>query len=643
MTVANPVILILEDDATLCAALVQFLKKKGLDAVATANSEEARRILSSNRIQVMLVDCLLPSENGIDFVQSIRKDYPATVLDIVLMSGIFIEPQFIKDSIRQTQASAFLRKPFELNDLIPYLSKLNVSSEAASPRKVLYQAFGNTNLSARDKKKILESLDDIHGFDLPYIYNFLIHSKISGHLNVVDAEQRVFGITFSEGVIVGVDLADSDTFLGKLLIESGYILPEDLELVLNTKSSKRIGEKLIHNYLVSPHGFESVLANQMSIRLSRTILDQPVKVNYVANQVEMMSPHVDGERLERFIHDWVAAKLTADWLKAHFTPFGNSMIQKGPEFRLHHPAFASPLVANLERLVDVLLTGATINEILEKRIYPEETLLKALHFLMCSGVLILRERPRVRNVEDQKKHLKNIHEQLVGKNTVEAYELMVRMTTSREDNPDHVYQEFTALLGAAPGAAQREQISIYNDIKKIAKAAHDAVKSGSHAKIKDELMRDGMEKKLKASQFFDQARAMLEKSQFSQALSTLEKVEKLDSKFDKIRLFLVWARLGTVEGSPNKTQGFKIIDNDLMMVEAEDKFDAMFSFVMGLYAKARGDYPGAKRLFEKAVGMDSGLIAARRELAVIATLNKPKQDVFNQDLKTLVGSLFKKK
>lgn len=640
---ASPVVLILEDDQTLSPAMVSFFKKKGIEAVATSNPSEARTLLRSHRIQVVFVDCLLPSENGVDFAQSLRSEFSATVLDIVLMSGVFIEPSFIKDSIRQTQALAFLKKPFELESLNPYLTKLNVQTEAASPRKSLYQAFGNANLSSRDKKRILEALDDMHGFDLPFIYNFLVHSQVSGHLNVVDMEQRVFGISFAQGLIVGVDLVDSDTVLGKLLIESGYILPEDLEIVLNIKSSKRIGEKLIHQHLLSPHGFESVLANQMSLRLSRTILSQVVKVNFVAGNIEKMNPHVDAERLGRFIHDWVASKITPDWLKAHFTPWGNSMVMKGPEFRLQHPAFSRPLVSTLERLVDVLLTGATVNEILEKQIYPEETLLKALHYLMCEGILILRERPRVRNIEDQKKHLKNIHEQVVGKNTVEAYELMVRMTTSSDQNPDLVLQEFISLLGSPPTSAQRELVSIFNDIRKVAKAAHEAVKSGSHAKIKDELLRDNMEKKLQASQLFDQARACLEKSQFGQALQLLEKVEKLDSNYDKIRLHLVWARLGTLDNAPNKTAGFKAVENDLLMVDPEHKFDALYSFVMGLYSKTKGDYPGAKRNFEKAVAMDSSLIAARRELAVIATLNKPKADVFNQDLKTLVGNLFTKK
>lgn len=643
MSAPNPVILIVEDDQSLGMALQSFLKKKGLEALVVNSAESARRSLSEHRIQVMVVDCLLPGESGVDFVESIRSAYPAGVLDVILMSGIFVEPQFTKDSLRSTQALAFLKKPFALDELSPFLAKVAASAEASSPRRALYQAFGNTGLSERDKRKILESLEDMYGFDLPFIYSFLLHAQISGHLNIVDENGKVFGINVSNGMIVGVDLEDSESLLGKLLIESGYILPDDLETALSEKSAKRIGERLIESHLVSPHGFESVLANQMSIRMSRTVVDRAVRVNFVANEIPVTSPAVDRERLERFLHDWVASRLTSAWLKAHFTPYGNFVVQKGPEFRLQHPAFRTALVAKLERLVDVLLTGATINEILDKKIYAEEDLLKALHFMMCSGILVLRERPRIRSVEDQKKHLRNIHTQMAGKNSVEAYNLMVRMTTASERYPDQVLQQFLEMLGPSPSSAQRDDLVLFEEVVRVARSAHNAVKSGSHLKIKDELMRDEVEKKLKASQFFDQARVLLEKSQYSQALANLEKVEKLDPKYEKLRLHLLWARLGSLDAAPNKAQGFKLVDNDMMLVDPEDKFDALYSFISGLYAKAKSDYPAAKRAFEKAVNMDSNFIAARRELAVIASLHRPKQDVFNQDLKTLVGSLFKKK
>src|SRR6185312_8009722 len=108
---------------------------------------------------------------------------------------------------------------------------------------------------------------------------------------------------------------DQETFLGKLLLEAGYIHPDDLTEALSVTSSKRLGERLIHGNLLSPHAFNIALANQMSIRLSRTIVDAKVKVNFVATEVELTHPHIDSEALTLFLHDWIASKMTPNWLK----------------------------------------------------------------------------------------------------------------------------------------------------------------------------------------------------------------------------------------------------------------------------------------------------------------------------------------
>lgn len=634
-------VLILEDDVTQANALLAFLKKSGVEALATASVDEARRFLRENRIKVLIADCLLPGESGVDFVASLRNEFPPAVMDVLLVSGIFVEPNFIKDSTRSTQAVGFLRKPFKLEDLSPYLEKVTAQVEKGSPRKSLYQIFGNKNATQRDKKKLLESLEELHGFDLPFIYRFLTHSGISGHLNIVDSKEQVFGVTFSQGAIVGVDLADSDTFIGKLLIESGYIMPEDLDAALNLKSNKKIGERLIHGQFLSPHGFEVVLANQMSLRLSRTIIDESVRVNFVASDIELTTPHVDEEMLNRFVHDWIASKIEVEWLKAHFTPWGNSIIVEGPEFRPDHPALRTALITNLEKIIPRLTSGASLNEILESKSFPEQTLLKALHYLFCSGILIFQNRAVVRSADDQLKHLRNVNQQFQGKNPVEIYELMVRMTTASEQDPTQVFNEFVLLLGNPP--MDSKVLMMYQQVKAAAERCYEVVKSGSHLKLKDELAKQEVEKKLKAGGVFDQGRQLLEKSQFSQALQYLERAEKLDPKFDKIKLYLIWCRLGSIESHPNRSQAFKTIDMDLLQVTPEDKFDALYSFVMGLYYKAKGDLLQAKKNFEKAMAMDSNLIVARRELTLLANANRGKQDVFNQDLKTLVGSLFSRK
>lgn len=634
-------VLILEDDSTQGAALQAFFEKAGIKSLLTSNADEARTMLRENRIKLLLVDCLLPGGSGVDFVSSIRSEFPETVLEVVLMSGIFIEPSFIKDSTRSVKATQFLRKPFDIEALAPYRDKYAIQVEKQNPRKLLYQIFGNKGASDRDKRKLLESLEELHGFDLPFIYRFLIHSGISGNLNIVDTKGQVFGVTFAKGTIVGVDLADSQTFIGKLLIESGYILPEDLEIALNLKSNKKVGERLIHGQFLSPHGFEIVLANQMSLRLSRTIVDESVRVNFVASDIETQNPHIDEDMLNKFMHDWIASKIEPEWLKAHFTPWGNSILVPSPEFRQDHPALRAPLVANLDKLIVKMTAGQSLNEILESKTFPEQVLLRALHFLFCSGLLIFQNRAIVRSADDQMKHLRNVNQQFQNKNPLEIYELMVRMTTASEQDAMQVYNEFVVLMGTAP--TDPKIAVIYQQVKAAADRSFEVVKSGNHLKLKDELAKQEIEKKLKAGSVFDQGRQLLEKNQYSQALQFLERAEKLDSKFDKIKLYLIWCRLGMIESHPNKQMAFKAIDSELMQVTPEDKFDALFSFVMGLYQKAKGDFLSAKKNFEKAMAMDTNLIVARRELALIANANKGQKDVFNQDLKTLVGSLFSRK
>lgn len=632
---------ILEDDSTLSQAMVAYFEKKGISARATASPDETRHLLKEDRIKLLIVDCLLPGESGVDFVQSIRKLYPAPVLDVILMSGIFVEPNFIKESVRSTQAVTFLAKPFQLDSLEAHLTQLGVVADRTNPRRTLYQSFSTPANALRERQKIVEALEDVHGYDLPFIYNFLQYSRVSGHLNVTDSKGRAFGITYAKGFIVGVDFADTDTKLGKLLIESGFILPEDLEYIMKEQSGKKIGERLIEAQLLSPHGFEQVLANQMSLRLSRTISADHVKVNFVPSEVELTKPNIAPDVFLRFMHDWIASKVSEDWLIAHFTPWGDSLLAKGPEFQVDHPAMTMPLLTSLENWADRILTESSINDLFEQRLYPQETLVKALHFLVSCGIVILQERPVVRSFEDQQRHLRNVQHQFAGKNPVEIFDLMVRMTTASEQNPSQVYSEFVLMLGKSP--TDRGLAAMYADVRRMAEGAFEAVKSGSHLKLKDELAKQEIERKLKASSLFEQARNQLEKAQYGQALSLLERIEKLDPKFAKLHLFYVWARLGHQDHATNREKLFKVIDKHLLLVEPEDKFDAIYAFVTGLYQKVKGETNQAKKSFERAIGMDNTFIPARRELTLIQAANKPKQDVFNQDLKTLVGNLFRSK
>lgn len=639
-------VVILEDDAALGNALKTAFTREGFEVFWSAKTEEVREYLMANSINTLFVDCLLSGGSGVDFVESIRKKFPSSVLDIVMMSGIFTDVSFVKDTLRSTQAIAFLKKPFDLKEAI---SLVKVAAQAepeeteSSPRKQLYQIFSKPKVSVREKRKAIEALDEIHGFDLPYLYSLLVETQATGHLNIVSEKGDVSGISFSQGKIVAVDILDKETYLGKLLIEAGYILPADLAEALSISSPKKLGERLIQGNLLSPHAFNIALANQMSIRLSRTISDENLKVNFVATEVDLTYPHIDSEAFAVFLHDWIASKIDHSWLKTHYMQWGDYTLARSPTFEPKSTFLHLPLIASLPGFIDYFVKGHTLDQVIDSRKYPEETSYKVLHLLLTKGYLIFADRVKVIDEAERIKTLKKILGQLQERNKLEIWDIMSRMAGAAESESSFIYQEFIKLLGPVPQADHKEAALTYRSIKSIADQAYEFAKTGNRDKMKEAIAKDEIEQQMKAASQFEEAKNLLQKSQFAQAAKILHKVYSIDPSMEKIKLYLAWAKLAQAEAQGTKLQILKEIEMDLLQVPPEEKFDALYSYVMGLYYKLKGDPSTARKSMEKAINMDNTLIVARRELTVLNANMGQKKDVMNRDLKDLVAGFFKKK
>lgn len=641
---AKTKVAILEDDGTLGSALKAGMERAGFEVYVSDRSDEIQQYVEKNNVSALFVDCLLPGMSGVDFVESIRKKYPAGILDIIMMSGIFTDASVIKDTMRATKATHFLKKPFELQDALNCIQvkESEPAREELSPRKALYLLFNKPKVSVREKRKTIEALEEIHGFDLPYLYSLLVETLAMGHLNIVGQKGEVLGISFSNGKIVAVDIQDESTQLGTLLIETGYIHPEDLKIGLSNNSAKKIGEKLIQGNLLSPHAFIIALANQMSIRLSRTIKDMPVKINFVATDVELTHPHIDSDALSVFLHDWIASKIDFDWLKAHYTQWGDYTLAKSANFTADHPILKMPLIAHFSGIVDYLVSGKSLNQLFDEKKFPEENAYKALHLLLAKGVLIFAEQSVTADPADRLKVLKKLQAQFQNKNQLEIWDILVGMAGGSDSEPQFVISEFNKLLGQAP-PPQTDLGKVYEHLKKIADESSKFARSGNREKMKEEIAKQEFETKIKAASLFDEAKTTLAKSQYTQALVSLTKASQLDSTLEKVKLHIIWARLGQAELQPDtKQKVLKEVDMDLMAIPPEEKFDALYSFVMGLFNKASGDFTAAKKFFEKAYNLDNNLIQARREIAAIMQKTQ-KTDVMNRDLKDLVAGFFKKR
>ncbi len=643
---AGPAILIYEDDESQAQALVAAFTRAGFQAYNSTRADEVKEMIESKKIRYLFVDCLLPGMSGVDFVASIRNQYPSEVLDVILMSGIFTDAIFMKDAIRLTQAISFLKKPFGIEDALR-LVKADEEPKAKSeyiPRKALYSIFSKDKISLREKRKVIESLEEIHGYDLPFIYSLLIESKMSGHLNIVGKNGEVSGISFSQGAIVAVDIADQETLLGNLLIESGFVLPEDLEPFISVSSPKKMGERLIHGSVLSPHAFNIVLSSQMSIRLSRTIINSSVTINFVETEVEFTMPQIDSDSLLKFLHDWVAGKITLEWLKTHYLQWGSQKLAPGPLYSDSNPALEMPIVSSMQDFVKSVTSGLTVNEMADSQKFPEESFYKAIHFLLLKGLLIILESEKIVAQKDLSKYLKKIETQFQGRNKFEVFDMMARITSVSEAEPQKVYSTFLAMIGENKELDAPEAKAARKKISDLAKESFEFARSGNREKLQEEMAKLQLEARLKAQSQFEEAKNSLQRAQYAVALQLIEKAVAVEPGLEKNKILLAWAKLGLLESGVSKPGvSLKSVQMDLIQVAPEDKFDALFSFVTGLYCRATGDLLGAKKAFEKAVNMDSTMIVARRELTKTVGQSGAKKDVMNRDLKDLVSNFFSKK
>lgn len=243
-----------------------------------------------------LVDCLLPQMTGLEFIERAPQK-SKTPFKSLLMSGIYTDKAFVQEALQKTQSVAFLKKPFDLSDLLKLLQK-EVVKKTERPSKVhIYKNFARATVSLKEKKHLLESLQEVSGYDLPLVYQLLSETKSSGFLSIYHADGSVSSVTFSSGLIISVEIEDKTTALGEMLIQGGFISGEDLQVSLKEKSKKRLGARMVDSNLLSPHALDLMMTEQMNIRLSRTISMNRLKLNFANSETELIQPAIDSDQM----------------------------------------------------------------------------------------------------------------------------------------------------------------------------------------------------------------------------------------------------------------------------------------------------------------------------------------------------------
>jgi two-component system phosphate regulon response regulator OmpR len=106
-------LLVVDDDARLAALLRRYLTDSGFRVTTAGDASEARARLSSFAFDLVVLDVMMPGENGLELTCALRREGRVPILLLTAMA----EPEDRVTGLEQG-ADDYLSKPFEPRELV---------------------------------------------------------------------------------------------------------------------------------------------------------------------------------------------------------------------------------------------------------------------------------------------------------------------------------------------------------------------------------------------------------------------------------------------------------------------------------------------------------------------------------------------
>ncbi len=111
------IVLIIEDNNFLQGLEAKKLKKEGYDVLTASNSVEAFKILDAkHKIDLILLDILLPDVDGFGILEKIRKDNEMSKIPVIIFSNLS-EEKDIEKATKLGISEFMVKSNFTLDEL----------------------------------------------------------------------------------------------------------------------------------------------------------------------------------------------------------------------------------------------------------------------------------------------------------------------------------------------------------------------------------------------------------------------------------------------------------------------------------------------------------------------------------------------
>jgi DNA-binding response OmpR family regulator len=130
-------ILIADDDSDILETLTFRLEQRGFHVVQAHDGEEAMQAFRASAPDLVILDVMMPKENGYRVARMIKEEKTFRKIPIILLTARNLEayPDREKMFMDFSHADEVVYKPFEMEKLLESITRLLVGGGGADPSR----------------------------------------------------------------------------------------------------------------------------------------------------------------------------------------------------------------------------------------------------------------------------------------------------------------------------------------------------------------------------------------------------------------------------------------------------------------------------------------------------------------------------
>ncbi|MBF0369923.1 MAG: response regulator [Magnetococcales bacterium] len=174
-------VLIIDDDNDFRLSLAKMLAKSGFAVQDAANGEAALALVAKNHFDIILLDLLMPDQDGLELLVRLRKVDPVSK---IMMVTAFATVENAVTAIKKG-ASDYIAKPFRIENLVTALHRIMEEAKFEAEIKIrdldhALQAVANP--IRREIVQLLGAGTPKRVTEMTRAFNLRDHTKLMFHL-----------------------------------------------------------------------------------------------------------------------------------------------------------------------------------------------------------------------------------------------------------------------------------------------------------------------------------------------------------------------------------------------------------------------------------------------------------------------------